>query len=137
MLPKVILGVPLMDEDHGKLEELLETVAGAEDEALPALLAELETEIRAHFGREEELMKAHELQILSCHVIQHRLFLAEFAHGYDAVARGDKAALRRFLASTLPHLLAGHVDTVDRVTASLLTSGASADTAVQPPAVSW
>jgi hemerythrin-like metal-binding protein len=111
-----------MDDDHMRLEKLLGTVAGVTDEALPALLAVLEAEIRAHFAREEELMEAHGVEIYSCHVVQHRLFLAELAQGHAAAARADTGELRRFLADRLPRLLEQHVDTVDRVTASFLRS---------------
>ncbi len=122
MAPHLVLGVPLMDADHGRLEEILATGPSTPDAALRSLFSELETEIRAHFDREEELMKAHGLPIYSCHVVQHRLFLRELDHGREAVARDDMDELRQFLTTTLPRLLAQHVDTVDRVTASFLRS---------------
>lgn len=131
MIPS--LGVPLMDDDHAHLDELLHGVRDAGDGELPALLATIEAETRAHFGHEEDLMRKRGLGILACHSIQHQLFLAEFAVGRTAIEAGDMAALRHFLTSTLPELLAAHVDTVDRMTAFLLLSTDRPDPVRVPP----
>ncbi len=118
--PNLVLGVALMDEDHAHLEALFERVADTADAGLPDLLATAEAETRAHFEREENLMQRAAVPVLHCHVAQHRLVLAEFASGHDAAARGDAAALRRFLGNSLPALIEAHVDSADRVTASFL-----------------
>jgi hemerythrin-like metal-binding protein len=115
-----------MDDDHDRLETLLRQAPHTADADLPRLLDELEVETRAHFAREEELMRAHSVPVLDCHMVQHRLFLAEFDAGRAAVLTRDMAALRDFLQWTLPQLFAQHVDTVDRVTAGFLRDVASA-----------
>jgi hypothetical protein len=46
--------------------------------------------------------------------------LAEFATGHAAAREGDAEELRRFLGHSLPALIAAHIDSVDRVTASFL-----------------
>lgn len=124
--PHVALGVPLMDADHATLEAMFESVSSTPDARLAALLAEIETEIRAHFAREEDLMRAVGLPILHCHIAQHELLLAELRHGHAAVAIGDKLALRRFLDSKLPGLVSGHIESVDAVSASFLRGGTAA-----------
>lgn len=126
MAARFTLGVDLMDEDHARLEALLAAVPQTADQALPALLAEVEAETRAHFSREEDLMRARQVPILACHMVQHHLFLTEFAQGYSALDRQDMTGLRHFLEATLPAMLADHVTTVDRITAGFLLAGAEA-----------
>jgi hemerythrin len=121
--PRITLDVPLMDDEHERLEILLDRASRTGDPDLPLLLVEVETETRAHFEREEDLMRYGSVPVLHCHLAQHKLFLSEFARGHEAVARGDMAQLRHFLCTALPQLLRDHVDTVDRVTASFLRSG--------------
>lgn len=118
--PSVELGVPLMDDDHAHLEHLLATVGTVDDGDLARLLAEIEAETRAHFAREEELMRECQAPVLHCHILQHELFLSQFSIGHEAARTGELAALRRFLGFALPGLLAEHVNTVDRVTAEFL-----------------
>lgn len=121
MASSFTLGVPLMDEDHARLESLLQRVQDTDDKDLPSLLGEVECETRAHFGREEDLMRSRQVPILGCHVIQHHLFLSEFALGHAAAKQQNMTMLRHFLGNTLPRLLADHVNTVDRVTAGYLS----------------
>lgn len=125
--PRVALGVTLMDDDHAALETMLHRVTTTEDRDLPNLLDELEAETRAHFAREEELMRASKLPILHCHIAQHEMLLAEFRHGHAALGAGDLGALRHFLGETLAALVAAHIDSVDMVSASFLRRETSAD----------
>lgn len=118
--PETPLGVPLMDEDHARLEALFARVAGTPDGALPVLFAEAEAETIAHFGREEALMQAAGFPVLHCHIAQHKMILAEFEPARRAAEAGDLANLRRFLGHVLPELVAAHVASVDTVTAGFL-----------------
>lgn len=122
--PSIFLGVPLMDRDHAVLEELLARVANTRDDGLPALLAEIEAETRAHFAREEALMREQAVPVLSCHMVQHEMLLGHFKGAHSAVARNDNGELRNFLADILPALMTRHMNTADRVTASLLSTAA-------------
>lgn len=119
------LGNALMDEDHAKLETLLTRIATTADADLAPCLCEIETETRAHFAREEEMMRAADLPILHCHIAQHSMLLGEFAAGHAAAEVGDHAKLRRFLGTTLPQLIAAHIDSVDRVSAQFMASAVS------------
>lgn len=114
------LGVAVMDDDHARLDELMSGASSAADAELPRLLAEIEAETRAHFSREESLMRQAGVPILHCHEQQHALFLAEFRRGHEASASGDFAALREFLTDYLPGLFLDHVGSVDTVTAGFL-----------------
>jgi len=118
--PHTTLGVPLMDEDHARLDALFDALAAVSDAELPAFRAEIDTEIRAHFAREEVLMRQAGLPILHCHIAQHAMLLDELAEGVAAAAAGDMPRLRRFLGQTLAQLVAAHVDSVDRVSAGFL-----------------
>lgn len=115
-----VLGVPLMDRDHADIVGRFERMATCADADLPAAFAEIETEIRAHFAREEELFARHRVPIAHCHAEQHALLLAAFETPRRAIASGDTPALRRFLLADLPRAVAEHVDTVDRVTSGFL-----------------
>ena len=54
----IALGVSVMDKDHAHMKTLLQRADQASDAALPGLFTEIETETRAHFGREEDLMRS-------------------------------------------------------------------------------
>jgi hemerythrin len=125
-LPIDTLGVPLMDKDHAHLDAMLLRASQAGEAALPELLMEIEAETRAHFGREEELMRSVGVPILHCHIGQHENFLSQFDQGREAAARGDGAGLRRFICVVLPELFREHVGTVDRITAGFLQDNVTA-----------
>jgi hemerythrin len=127
-------GIALMDQDHERLENLLERAAGATDAALPSLLLEIEAEVRSHFDREEDLIRStirswppkdyvRGVPLLSAHIVQHTSILSKFVIGRDAKAQGDMTALRHFLANVLPQLMYNHLASEDRVAAALLREG--------------
>ncbi len=125
MHPVITLGVPLMDADHATVEAMFERVETTADADLPSLFAEIEAEVIAHFGREEALMDEAGAPVAHCHKTQHALLLSEFARARPA-ADTDGTDLRRTLAQ-LAEFVAGHVASVDRVTAQFL--GGNLDTA--------
>lgn len=118
--PSIVLGVPLMDEDHFILENLLARAASVEDAELPELLKRVEAETRAHFCREEELMRESALTVVACHTIQHEMFLGQFRLGRARLDDGDFKGLRAFLAEGLPVAFSRHINTADRVAAGML-----------------
>ncbi len=118
--PNLVPGVAFMDEDHANIESLCERAKETADARLPALLAEIEAELRAHFEREEALMQSAGVPVFHCHAAQHKLLMAEFTRGHYSAGTGDMDGLRRFLSHSLPALAAAHADSVDRVTASFL-----------------
>ncbi len=118
--PSIVLGVTLMDRDHAELEDLLSRVSETDDAGLIQLLDEFEAEIRAHFEREEELMREQVLPVLACHSIQHELFLEQIHKVRHASSDGISSGLRAFMTDILPALLFRHINTADRVTAELI-----------------
>lgn len=66
-------------------------------------------------------MKGADVPVFFCHVAQHNMIVAEFAHAHRLAERGDLPGLRRFLGVDLAGLIEAHVDSVDRVTAGFLT----------------
>ena len=128
MSPAIPLGVPLMDADHAVLEAMFDRVAATPDAELAALYHAIEAEVIAHFAREEILMERAGAPVIHCHQTQHRLLLGEFAAARPG-AEVDPTALRRTFA-VLAEFVAGHVGSVDRVTAGFLI-GALDTTMVQ------
>ncbi len=126
MQPNLPLGVPLMDADHANIEAMFERVATSGDGELPTLFMEIEAEVIAHFAREEQLMAEHDAPVAHCHHTQHALLLAEFSRA-RSVATGEDAAQLRNVLAQLEEFVAGHVASVDRVTAQFL--GGTLDTA--------
>lgn len=118
--PTLVLGVKEMDDDHARLEAILARVPASADGALPALLDEVAAETREHFTHEEALMRAAEFPVLFCHMAQHRMILDGIEAARGTVGRGDMAGLRNYLAVILPEMIASHIASVDRVTASFL-----------------
>jgi len=114
--PAHSLGVALMDDDHGAIEELIGRASGAADADLPALHDAIVQELAAHFAREEDLMRAHGFPGLHCHMAQHRL-LVEAARTPVA---GGSDALRRHVAVHVAQLVEAHVLTLDSITAAFI-----------------
>jgi len=119
-LPTLVLHVPLMDQDHARIEALLAQALAAPEQDLPRLLHEIEVETVGHFEREEALMRMEDMPVLHCHIAQHRIILSALAEGHRAIELGDMLALRWFLSVELAGAILAHIDSVDRVTASFL-----------------
>jgi hemerythrin len=109
------LGVPEMDEDHARIEEMLAETGAAPDACLPARYAALRAEVAAHFEREEELMRLGRTPVYACHLAQHRRILD------DMDRPRDDTALRDYVRGPLTQDIAGHVASIDQLTARFLT----------------
>lgn len=115
--PSLVLGIEMMDADHLRIERLLDDIAAASDSDIVRLFANLDTELAAHFAREEELMKAKGFPGLHCHVAQHNTILDQLRRGAQLT---DTAGLREHLVTLVPQLVQSHVFTLDRMTAAFL-----------------
>jgi len=127
--PRIPLGVPLMDEDHARIEALLDGVSALPDADLPAFGARLHRALAEHFAAEEKLMQARNAPILECHIAQHRMLLAEVAAGVER-AGADADALRRHLGRDVSALVLAHVASVDQVAARFLAGTLAAQSVV-------
>lgn len=124
--PRIPLGVPLMDEDHARIEALIADIPAMPDAELTAFGVRLRLELAEHFTAEEDLMKERGAPVLECHVAQHRMLLSEVEAGVER-AGDDAAALRRHLGRDVPALVLAHVASVDQMTARFLGGGLDAD----------
>ena len=113
---KIDLGVPLMDEDHARIDELLDAACLTPDDGLPALCAAVTIEVRGHFQREEDFLRDRSFPGLFCHVAQHKVLLADLARA----GAGRGAVLRRQMESIIPQLIQSHVTTMDGMAAAFL-----------------
>ncbi len=75
------LDLPLMDLTHQEFVVLLAQVESASDAALPAAWQTLVTHTEAHFGQEDEWMKATHFASSNCHSIQHKVVLDVMREG--------------------------------------------------------
>ncbi|WP_296715005.1 hemerythrin family protein [Rhodoblastus sp.] len=136
-LPKLPLGVPLMDRDHAVLEQMFSTLPETKDANLLPLFEAIAQEICDHFSREEIMMEQAQVPILSCHKAQHAALLREVETMRAYLATAEAKVQRHQIGFVLTHLVANHVGGVDQVTSTFLTNRSSAgapesDSASQP-----
>lgn len=120
-VPEHPLGVKVMDDDHAALEALLRAAKALPDDALPSALEEISAEVAAHFTREEEEMRAHDVPVLFCHMAQHKRIIDLLAAARGLVEARDSARLRMFLTVMLPGEIEAHINSVDRMSARFMT----------------
>lgn len=117
------LGVRAMDDDHRRLAALLDGIAGEIGEdgepigdgfaLLPRLLV-LGRATRAHFAREEALMRTADYPHLAAHKCEHDLLLAEFTELVREVAVRGADGLDRETLGALKAWFLGHLLDSDR-----------------------
>ncbi len=127
-LPRVALG--FMDADHREearlLNELADAVADHRAGRLPAtdVLARyeaLDAHTRAHFAREEAAMQRAGFPPYPVHKAEHDHVLAEMAdEGRRFRKRGDRERLWAYVSQAVPSWLAGHIGSMDLVTARFI-----------------
>ncbi|MCW2273904.1 hypothetical protein GJ654_08090 [Rhodoblastus acidophilus] len=114
-LPKIPLGVDVMDRDHYALEHMFARTPQIADDDLPAHLDAILAEIAAHFVREEAAMEAAGVPILHCHRGQHAALLEEAGRLRNEFARVDAPARRHAIWFRLARLVSDHVASVDAI----------------------
>ncbi len=114
-LPRLPLGVRVMDEDHYVLEQMFAQAAQIEESGLAAHLDAILAEIAAHFAREEAEMERAAVPILPCHRVQHAALLIEAEKLRAVFPNAEPQARRRVIAFSLAQLVADHVAGPDRV----------------------
>lgn len=123
--PRIALGVPLMDEDHARIEALLDEARTLPEAQLATFATRIHHELASHFAAEEELMRERGAPALDCHVAQHRMLLGEIQAGVER-AGADAAALRRHLGRDIAALVIAHVASIDQVAARFLNGALDA-----------
>jgi len=131
------VGVPLMDEQHKELAELINRIgedlkAGHEAERLHESFAKLVAAARAHFADEEQLMAHAGLgPAAERHKQEHRRLLEELESQAGALEGRSMSLTMRYLNFWLLH----HIETTDKPHAKLLIERANAigSAALPPP----
>jgi hemerythrin-like metal-binding protein len=118
--PIPVLGIELMDTDHQRIDRIFEAISVAADDDLPRLYRELDSELAAHFSREEGLMEEKGFPGFHCHVAQHNSILEQLRRGAQMAAAPSIAELREHLTRIMPQIVQAHVFTLDRMTAAFL-----------------
>lgn len=129
-LPKIPLGVDVMDRDHYALEQMFARTPHVADDDLPAHLDAILAEIAAHFAREEAAMEAEGVPILHCHRGQHAALLEEAERLRKEFGRVDAAARRHAIGFRLARLVSDHVASVDAISSRFFFD--KADVSVDP-----
>lgn len=127
-LPRVAL--PSMNDTHLEemliLNELMRAIDVHDEEETDALLDELIEHTLAHFGSEEEMMRAQKFLPYPMHKFEHDRALEELRTQVASWRnRRDFASLSYYIKTTLPHWIIHHVRTMDTVTANFLAQGVS------------
>jgi hemerythrin len=124
LLPKVLLEIAELDEDHERLLDrvngLIAAVAAKAPAGIESALIELRSETQAHFGREETLMLEVQYPRLRQHRARHRRLLREL--GTLRVAFNASGRLRFPLVpmNYIRRWFVAHVAGEDRMVASYL-----------------
>jgi hemerythrin len=124
-IPNLSLG--FMNDDHKEELALIEAAAAAlaagDAEALRAGLAALAVHTRAHFQREEEVMRAVRFPAYPVHKAEHDRVLAELGAETSAYAEaGDAARLLGYLDAMVASWFPTHMATMDTITARFATA---------------
>jgi len=119
-IPELPLG--FMNDDHREELALMEAAAAAlvagDREALVAGLEALAEHTRAHFEREEEVMRTVRFPAYPAHKAEHDRVLAELASEATAwLEAGDAARLLGYLDAVGAGWFPTHMATLDTVTA--------------------
>ncbi len=71
------VGVPILDEDHKKLIDIINRADAAYERGTTAggIIGELENYARYHFSREEEMLRSVDYPELNDHVLEHGQFI--------------------------------------------------------------
>jgi len=124
-IPQVALG--FMNSDHKAFVDIFNTLAdllaqsSRERHEVSALLEQLLEHSREHFAREEQQMIQFSFPAYSCHKSEHEQVLVEMEKELDAWrAAGDVQWLNDYLEQ-LPEWLAGHIASMDTVTANYIS----------------
>lgn len=106
------LDLPLMDETHKELVELLAQVECSDDAQLLTRWQALVTHTEQHFGMEDQWMTTTRFASGNCHSMQHKVVLQVMCEGALRAAQGDLQALR-MMAAELALWFPQHSQTMD------------------------
>ena len=128
-LPKVLLEIPKLDEDHqrllGRVNALIAAVASKAPAGVQSALSELRSETEAHFAREETLMLEAQYPRLKQHCARHQRLLRELSAFRVALNASLRLRLPLVPLHYIRHWFVAHVAQEDRMLASYLDENES------------
>jgi hemerythrin-like metal-binding protein len=117
--PALELGVPQMDETHRAFLAVLNGLADASDEQIPAAFAALLQHTLVHFEQERRWMVAMDFPASHCHLAEHEGVL-EVMREVQAYLQEGKLEVGRVLARELAQWFRGHAATMDAMLAQYM-----------------
>jgi hemerythrin-like metal-binding protein len=115
------LDLPMMDETHQAFVELLAEVETADDTALLPAWRTLIAHTEAHFGQEDDWMRATGFAPKNCHSTQHAVVLSVMREALEQTG-AEQSAMVRELARQLAPWFVQHAQTMDAALALHLRS---------------
>ncbi len=123
-LPKVLLEIPGLDEDHqrllGHVNALIAAVASKAPAGVQSAISELRSETEAHFAREETLMLEAQYPRLKQHCARHQRLLRELRTLRVALDASGRIRLPLVPMNYIRRWFVAHVAGEDRMVASYL-----------------
>ena len=132
MSPALTTGNAEIDRHHVDFVEALNALEGASDEAVVGVLDNLISHCEAHFGFENEQMKASGFPPIGCHAGEHDMVL-ETVREIRKRAVAGQPGMARSLGPALSEWFENHVQSMDSILARFLADpGAFAAPAGEP-----
>jgi hemerythrin-like metal-binding protein len=113
------LSVPSMDETHREFLAVLNGLADASDEGIPAAFEALRQHTVAHFDQERGWMVAMDFPAAHCHLAEHEGVL-EVMREVEGYLAAGKLEVARVLARELAEWFRGHAATMDAMLAQYM-----------------
>ena len=128
-LPKILLEIPELDEDHQRLlscvNALIASVASKAPAGVQWALSELRSETEDHFAREETLMREAQYPRLKQHCARHQRLLRELSTLRVALNASGRLRLPLVPMNYIRRWFVAHVAKEDRMVASYLDENES------------
>lgn len=115
-----LLGYRPIDAVHEEFVDLLGRLQGADDVALPSLLALFVEHLKLHFDMENELMVENEFPPRQCHIDEHAAVMQSVHEVQGLLPQGDVAICRELVAQ-LADWFPKHADQLDSALAHWMT----------------
>lgn len=110
--PDLALGIPVLDQSHRIVFDMLEAMDKLPRPAFDAACRELATEFMEHLREENSLMQRIGYPAAQAHRAAHGNLLEKVAHALRLL-RDNEEATARDVIRTLPDWLEAHINTMD------------------------
>lgn len=110
--PDLALGIPVLDQSHRIVFDMLDAMEGMSRPAFDAACRELTAEFREHLREENSLMERIAYPAAQAHRIAHGHLLEKAARVLRLLKDDDEAGAREIIRS-LPDWLEAHINTMD------------------------